>query len=92
MFYNKSIGNDGLLIGITGGLAGWTVPLPATDIEKVESGDSRPSIESLYDSKESYMIKVKNATQNLIDERYVLEEDFQNIVDISEKKYDDFTK
>ena len=89
---HPSIGNDGLLIGITGGLAGWTVPLPATENEKAKTGDSRPSIESLYDSKVSYMIKVKNATQKLIDERYILEEDFQNILDIAEKKYDDFTK
>ena len=85
------IGNEGLFIGITGGLAGWTVPLPPTDIEKEEKGDPRPSIESLYDSKESYIRKVREATRTLIEERYILEEDFENIVHVCEQKYDEYS-
>ena len=85
------IGNEGLLIGITGGLAGWTVPLPATDSEKEKNGDPRPSIESLYDSKETYIRKVQDSTRALIEQRYILEEDFENIVDICEQKYDEYS-
>ena len=85
------IGNEGLLIGITGGLAGWTVPLPATDAEKEEKKDPRPSIESLYDSKDTYMRKVRESARKLIDERYILEEDFEGIVDVCEQKYDEYS-
>jgi len=88
---HRLIGNEGLLIGITGGLAGWTVPLPATDAEKEEKKDPRPSIESLYDSKDTYMRKVRESARKLIDERYILEEDFEGIVYVCEQKYDEYS-
>ena len=67
------------------------MPLPPTDIEKEEKGDPRPSIESLYDSKESYIRKVREATRTLIEERYILEVDFENIVHVCEQKYDEYS-
>tara|TARA_B110000263_G_scaffold247414_1_gene260219 strand:- start:4126 stop:4728 length:603 start_codon:yes stop_codon:yes gene_type:complete len=85
------IGNEGLLIGITGGLAGWTVALPSTEIEKERDHDPRPSLESLYPTKQDYMLKIKEATQKLIEEGYILNEDFQGVMDICEEKYDDIT-
>ena len=36
---DESIGNSGLFIGITGGLAGWTLPLPSTRTERDAVGD-----------------------------------------------------
>ena len=72
-------------------MAGWTVALPATDSEKEKKGDPRPSIESLYDSKETYIRKVQESTRALIEQRYILEEDFENIVDICEQKYDEYS-
>ena len=85
------IGNEGLLIGITGGLAGGTVALPSTEIERERDHDPRPSLESLYPTKQDYMLKIKEATQKLIEEGYILNEDFQGVMDICEEKYDDIT-
>ena len=85
------IGNEGLLIGITGGLAGWTVALPSTESEKERDHDPRPSLESLYHTKQDYMLKIKEAAQKLIEEGYILNEDFQGVMDICEQKYDDIT-
>ena len=85
------IGNEGLLIGITGGLAGWTVALPSTESEKERGHDPRPSLESLYHTKQDYMLKIKEAAQKLIEEGYILNEDFQGVMDICEQKYDDIT-
>ena len=85
------IGNEGLLIGITGGLAVWTVALPSTESEKERGHDPRPSLESLYHTKQDYMLKIKEAAQKLIEEGYILNEDFQGVMDICEQKYDDIT-
>ena len=86
---HETIGNPGLLIGITGGLAGWTIPLPATDFLASQSGDPRPSVESLYLDKQSYLELVKNAVQNLLSERYILEGDIDEIMELAEYRYDD---
>ena len=88
---HSSIGNEDLLIGITGGLAGWTLPLPNTEEEKKLTGDPRPSIESLYVSKENYLSQVKQAAEQLADERYVLDEDVEEIIEKAEFRYDDIS-
>jgi len=85
---DSSIGNEDLLIGITGGLAGWTLPLPSTELEKNNTNDPRPSLESLYRSKEIYISMVREAARDLAKERYILEEDIEEIVDKAEFRYD----
>ena len=72
---DESIGNPGLFIGITGGLAGWTLPLPATRAEREASGDPRSSIEERYADRQDYLEKVNRAAMDLVDEGYLLEED-----------------
>ena len=42
-------GNPDLVIGITGGLAGWTVPFPKTESDRKAAGDPRVSIEDRYE-------------------------------------------
>ena len=79
------------MIGITGGLAGWTLPLPNTEEEKKLTGDPRPSIESLYVSKENYLSQVKQAAEQLADERYILGEDVEEIIEKAELRYDDIS-
>ena len=88
---HSSIGNEDLLIGITGGLAGWTLPLPNTEEEKKLTGDPRPSIESLYVSKENYLSQVKQAAEQLADERYILGEDVEEIIEKAELRYEDIS-
>ena len=88
---DESIGNSGLFIGITGGLAGWTLPLPATRAEAEASGDPRASIEERYTSREDYLERVNRAAMDLVAEQYLLEEDVPEVADLAGRKYDYWT-
>ena len=88
---DPSIGNPDLFIGITGGLAGWTLPLPGTAADRASSGDPRPSIEELYTSREDYLDKVREAAQCLVDEGYMLEEDLAPVLERAGLRSDYFT-
>ncbi len=72
---HPEMGNENLYIGITGGLAGWTLKFPATALEREISNDPRLSIEERYSSKGDYLGKVRDASESLVRERYMLEED-----------------
>ena len=85
---DESIGNPNLFIGITGGLAGWTLPLPATRAEREASGDPRSSIEERYSDREDYLEQVTRAAHDLVAEGYLLEEDVGEVVDLAGRKYD----
>ena len=85
---HESIGNEGLLIGITGGLAGSSVRLPVTEEQRISSGDSRPSIESLYGSKEDYLNKVEEEVKLLVKNGYVLEDDIEGLCTDAASRYD----
>ena len=87
---DESIGNPGLFIGITGGLAGWTLPLPATQAERESTGDPRASIEERYASREDYLEQVTRAAMDLVAEGYLLEEDVAELVELAGRKYDYF--
>ena len=87
---DQSIGNQDLFIGITGGLAGWTLPFPATPEDRQSSGDLRLSIKERYESKEEYLKQVEAAVQSLIDEGYFLVEDLPEAMDRASRKYDYF--
>ncbi|MCH7786601.1 MAG: hypothetical protein IIC22_03725 [Chloroflexi bacterium] len=89
---HADIGNTNLVIGITGGLAGWTLSLPRTRAERETARDPRPSIEELYASKDDYLRQVKEAAETLIEEGYMLAEDLEVVVESAESKYDFFTK
>ncbi|MEC9278789.1 MAG: alpha/beta hydrolase domain-containing protein, partial [Chloroflexota bacterium] len=86
---DTSVGNEELLIGITGGLAGWTIPLPTTEELSDRSGDPRPSIEKLYESRDSYILKVQDSVSELVSEGYILEEDVDGIIEKAIFRYDD---
>ena len=85
---DESIGNPGLFIGITGGLAGWTLPLAATQAERKATGDPRASIEERYAGREDYLEQVTRAAIELVAEGYLLEEDVPEVVDVAGRKYD----
>ena len=87
---DESIGNPGLFIGITGGLAGWTLPLPTTRAERESTGDPRASIEERYASRDDYLEQVARAAMDLVSEGYLLEEDVPEVVDLAGRKYDHF--
>ncbi len=85
---DESIGNPGLFIGITGGLAGWTHPLPATQADRESTGDPRASIEERYASRDDYLEQVTKAANDLVAEGYLLEEDIPEVVELAGRKYD----
>ena len=88
---DESIGNRNLYIGITGGLAGWTLPLPVTKADREAAGDPRASIEERYTDRDDYLDKVTLAARNLVEEGYLLEEDVPEVVELAGRKYDYFT-
>ena len=88
---DASIGNPDLFIGITGGLARWTLPLPATRSVREASNDPRLSIQERYRSREEYLRRVEAAGQQLLDEGYMLAEDLERVVERAGSKYDYFT-
>jgi hypothetical protein len=86
---HEAVGNPDLVIGITGGLAGWTLPFAATRDDR-ETGDPRPSIDERYSCREEYLRRVRAATQELIAGGYVLAEDLPRIVAAAGARYDAF--
>ncbi len=59
---------------------GTFIPLPRTNGEKNETGDPRPSLDTLYGSREVYLSEVTNATRELISEGFLLDEDLEYVV------------
>ena len=87
---HPDIGNPDLYIGITGGLAGWVLPLHASREDREASSDPRPSIEERYRSREEYLSRVRAAAAALVDERYMLQEDVAGVVRQAAERYDRF--
>ncbi len=84
---HPDVGNPDLVIGITGGLMGWTLPFAATREERVATADPRPSIEERYASEDDYAGKVANAAAELVAEGYLLEEDVAEVVESARARY-----
>jgi hypothetical protein len=84
------VGNPDLVLGITGGLVGWTLPFPATRADREATGDPRWSIAERYASKDDYLRQVHAAAQTLIDEGYLLAEDLTRVVEGAAQRYDFF--
>ena len=87
---HPDMGNPDLFIGITGGLAGWMLPFPATPADRQASRDPRRSIEERYPSREDYLRLVGAAAESLVNERYMLAEDVEGVVEQAAARYDFF--
>jgi hypothetical protein len=85
---HQEVGNPDLVIGITGGLAGWTLPFPATRADREATGDPRVSIAERYRSREDYVRQVREAAQILVDKGYVLAEDVSWVEEGATRRYD----
>ncbi len=59
-----------------------------TESEREESGDPRPSLEDLYEDRDDYLGQVAVAAEWLVDERYVLPEDVDVIVEEAAARWD----
>ena len=81
---------SGLVTGITGGLAGWTLPFAATRADRAATGDPRPAIEERYASRQDYLDRVRVAAQALVEAGHVLAEDVPRIEAGEAERYDAF--
>ena len=78
--------------GASGGtLRGSTIPFPATAGVRSSAGDPRQSVEELYATRDSYLGRVQDAAQSLIEEGYMLAEDMPRVLEQAEQLYDVFS-
>ena len=54
---------------------GTFIPLPKTEAQRASTGDSRPSIETLYRNRPRFMQRVDSAITSLVGDRFLLLED-----------------
>ena len=89
---HPDIGGAGQILstgGASGGtLVGSTIPFPVTREAGEAAEDPRRSIAERYPSREDYLERVRQATQALIDARYLLGEDFEEIISQAAQHYD----
>jgi hypothetical protein len=74
--------SENALVGVTGSC----LPFARTREERRKSGDSRPSLEELYRTREEYARQVKAAVQKLVDQRLLLPEDAEMYVKTAESE------
>ncbi len=83
-----------LRVGFPGGtdemtnFVGTYIPLPKTEAERQGTGDPRPSIESLYSSKEDYLALAERAASSLVKQGFLLEEDVDRVVQRASDHWD----
>jgi hypothetical protein len=89
---HADIGGAGQVLstgGATGGtLVGSTIPFAATREARRAVGDSRPSVAERYRSRADYLEQVKQAAEALIQARYLLAEDLEEIISQAAQHYD----
>ena len=59
---------------------GTYIPLPKTEPERRQTGDPRPSIESLYTDKKDYLGSVDRAARSLVEQGFLLPEDVPSVL------------
>jgi hypothetical protein len=67
---------------------GTFVPLPRTEAEREARGDPRPSIASLYPSREAYLNRVRQASNDLAIGGFLLPEDLDGVLTRAETLWD----
>jgi hypothetical protein len=77
--YRVTEGANNALAGLTGS----HLPFPATDAERVSSGDPRRSIDERYGSTARYVRLIALAAQRLVEQRLLLEEDADRYVELA---------
>jgi hypothetical protein len=71
---------SGYAKGRTCGFSGGFIPFARTRAQRLASGDPRPSLEERYGSHEQYVEKVRAAARQLVEERFLLQEDADRLV------------
>jgi hypothetical protein len=75
--------------GASGGtLIGATIPFPATRAARQASADPRRAVAERYTSKADYLEQIRRAAQDLVQARYLLAEDVDEIIGQAAQHYD----
>jgi hypothetical protein len=82
------VGAEGMLVGLMGSY----IPLPKTSDERQATGDPRKSLEERYGSFERYRQQYAQACDELVEQRYLLREDAENLINDCERWRDWFDK
>jgi hypothetical protein len=69
-------------------MMGSTLPFPLTRAERERTGDPRRSVEERYPSRNTYLERVRETTQQLVAARHVLAEDVEAIVERAGRLWD----
>jgi hypothetical protein len=85
---HPDVGAPYQIVGLTGGPRGATIPFS----KKNNQNDYRISIDNRYKSKNEYLEKISDYSKILINERFLLEFDFKNILQRSAERWDFFNK
>jgi hypothetical protein len=71
---------SGYLKGRGCGFSGGMIPFARTRAEREAVADPRPSIEERYGTHDNYVAKVKAAAQSLVQQRFLIQEDADRLV------------
>ena len=65
------------------------IPLAKTAEERKKTGDPRISITERYASREQYLAKYEEAAKKLVQQRFLLQEDLQEIRQRGQQEWDE---
>ena len=89
---HPAIGGSGQILasgGASGGtLIGAMIPFPTTREARLAAGDPRRAIAERYASRDDYLEQVRQATQILVREGYLLAEDVEEVLSQAAQHYD----
>jgi len=83
-FRSDRIGAPDTLIA----MAGSYIPFAKTRAEREKNGDPRRSIEERYSGRADYLRRVEEAANQLVEKRYLLQEDVKPIVEAAGQHWD----
>jgi hypothetical protein len=83
-FRSEKIGNPSTIVALTGSY----IPLARTRAERELKRDPRPSIAERYKGREDYLQRIRSAATDLVKQRFLLEEDVDNVVQRATRHWD----
>jgi len=75
------IGAETELLSLAGGYS----PFARTEAERIDMGDPRPSIESLFVNFDDYRTQFEAHARSLVEQGYLLEEDVPSLLELAER-------
>jgi hypothetical protein len=87
-FRAERIGNPTTIVALLGSY----VPLARTRADREARRDPRPSIEERYKGRDDYLQRIRTAATALVKERFILEQDVEDVVQRATKHWDYATR